>query len=55
MTDIVERLRNYRVWNRRYQHYEAVGLTLEAAEEIERLTEELRHAEHKLANIIRTG
>ena len=37
MTDIVERLRNFAVWNSRHQHYDPVPLCQEAAAEIEQL------------------
>lgn len=37
MSDIVDRLRNFAVWNNRHSHYEPVQLTKDAADEIERL------------------
>lgn len=37
MADIVERLRNFCIWNNRHSHYEPVPVTREAADEIESL------------------
>jgi len=37
LTDIVNRLRDFRVWNNRQSHYDPVTLCHDAADEIERL------------------
>lgn len=41
MGDIVQRLRNFAVWNNRHSYYEPVPLCGEAADEIERMREAL--------------
>jgi hypothetical protein len=48
MADIVNRLREYRVWNRRSQQYDAVPVVCEAADEIERLSEHINQLQAKL-------
>lgn len=51
MTDIVDRLRNYRQWSAAHQCYNAVPLTLNAADEIERLRALLVYARVELTGI----
>lgn len=41
MADLVDRLRNFCVWNARHSHYDPVPVCQEAAEEIRRLRERL--------------
>lgn len=41
MADLVDRLRNFCVWNARHSHYEPAPVCQEAAEEIRRLRERL--------------
>lgn len=41
MPNIVQRLRDFRIWNTRQQHYESVPICMEAALEIESLKEQI--------------
>jgi multidrug efflux pump subunit AcrB len=41
MTNLVQRLRNFAVWNSRQSHYEPVPLCQEAADELDRLYKRL--------------
>jgi len=43
-TDLVQRLRNFCIWNSRHSHYEPVLVCQEAADEIERLRDAKRRA-----------
>lgn len=56
-TDVVERLKEYSGQpTRDFCQLGATGAMLwDAIEEIQELRERVRYAEHKLANIIRTG
>jgi hypothetical protein len=48
MSDIVQRLRNFAVWNNRLSHYEPVPLCGEAADQIEALVKALEEARLQL-------
>lgn len=51
MLHLVQRLRNFRAWNRSQSHYEPIPICLEAALEIESLKEQIDAMREVLTSI----